>query len=303
MREGEIMDISLDLYRVFSVVAEEGSISDAARVLYITQPAVSQAVRRLERELGVRLFERGAKGVVLTREGEVLRGYVSSAMGMLDAGESRLRMLSMLDAGELRIGASDTVSKWFLVPIIRRFRDMYPNVSLTITNRTTAQTLELLQSGSIDIGYVNLPAETEGVVFEECMPVHDVFVGSQAYSDLQNRPVTPAELSRQPLIMLEEKANSRRWVNRHFRKNGVLLDPGVELGAHDLLLDFAGIGMGVACVIREFAAESMEKSRLFEIDLQPPVPQRAIGVCYNGGIALSPAAQKLIELSKSDGQK
>ena len=96
------MDISLDLYKVFSAVAEAGSISDAARLLYITQPAVSQSVRRLEHELGVKLFERGTKGVALTREGELLRGYVSSAMGMLEAGESRMRMLSKLDAGELR---------------------------------------------------------------------------------------------------------------------------------------------------------------------------------------------------------
>ncbi len=297
------MDISLDLYRVFSAVVEAGSISDAARVLYISQPAVSQSVRRLERELGVRLFERGARGVKLTREGELLRGYVTSAMGMLEAGESRLKMLSQLDAGELRIGASDTVSKWFLVPIIRRFRDMYPNITMSIINRTTAETLELLQSGSIDMGYVNLPAEADSVVFEECMPVHDVFVASEDYSELRDRSVSPAELARCPLIMLEEKANSRRWVNRHFRRNGVVLDPGVELGAHDLLLDFAGIGMGVACVIREFARDSIEKGGLFEIDLQPPVPRRAIGVCYNGGIALSPAAQKLIELSKEAGRE
>jgi len=295
------MDVSLDLYRVFITVAEAGSISDAARLLFISQPAVSQSVRRLEQELGVRLFERGTKGVSLTREGELLRGYVSSAMGMLDAGESRMRMLSKLDAGELRIGASDTVSKWFLVPIIQRFHDMYPNVSLSITNRTSAETLQLLQSGSIDIGYVNLPADVEGIVFEECLPVHDVFVAPQSFDHLRDRPVTPAELAKQPLIMLEDKANSRRWVNRHFRKNGVLLDPGVELGAHDLLLDFAGIGLGIACVIREFSESALEHSNLFELDLQPPVPQRSIGVCYNSGIALSPAAEKLIELSKAAG--
>ena len=141
----------------------------------------------------------------------------------------------------------------------------------------------------------------EGIVFEECLPVHDVFVAPQSFDHLRDRPVTPAELAKQPLIMLEDKANSRRWVNRHFRKNGVLLDPGVELGAHDLLLDFAGIGLGIACVIREFSESALEYSNLFEIDLQPPVPQRSIGVCYNSGIILSPAAEKLIELSKAAG--
>lgn len=297
------MDTSLDLYKIFSAVADAGSISDAARLLFITQPAVSQSVRRLEHELGVRLFERGAKGVVLTREGEVLKGYVSSAMGMLEAGESRMRMLSKLDAGELRIGAGDTVSRWFLMPIIRTFHEMYPNVSLSITNRTTAETIGLLQSGSIDIGYVNLPAEVEGIVFEECMPVHDVFVASDAFSELRDVPVSLSQLAKQPLIMLENKANSRRWVNRYFQKNGVVLAPGVELGAHDLLLDFAEIGLGIACVIREFSEHALASGELFEINLQPPVPQRAIGVCYNGGITLPPSAQKLIDLSKMHDHK
>ena len=291
------LNISLDLYRIFITVADAGSISDAARVLFISQPAVSQSVRRLERELGVRLFERGAKGVRLTREGELLRGYVSSAMGMLDAGESRMRTLSMLDAGELRIGASDTVSKWFLLPIIRKFHDMYPNIALSITNRTTSETLELLQSGSIDIGYVNMPAVGDGLVFEECLPVHDIFVASEDFSELRGRTVTLAELAKYPLIMLETKANSRRWVGRHFQKNGVILAPEVELGAHDLMLDFAGIGLGIACVVKEFVTDALESNRLFEIDLQPCIPERAVGVCYNGGITLSPAAQKLIELS------
>ncbi len=295
------MDVSLDLYKIFAAVAEAGSISDAARLLYLSQPAVSQSVRRLEQELGVRLFERGAKGVALTREGELLRGYVSSAIGLLSAGESRMRMLSKLDAGELRIGASDTVSKWFLLPIIRRFHDMYPNVSLSIINRTTAETLRLLRSGSIDIGYVNLPAEGEGVVFEECLPIHDVFVASEKFSGLRGQAVPPGEMAQYPLIMLENKSNSRRWVNLHFERNGVVLAPGVELGAHDLMLDFAGIGLGAACVIREFSAEAMEEKGLFEIDLQPAVPRRSVGVCYNGGIALSPAARKLIELSKPGG--
>jgi len=292
------MEKSLDLYRIFYTVAKAGSFSDAARELFITQPAVSQSVRSLETELGVKLFVRGAKGVELTREGKVLSDYVSSAMGMLEAGESRMHMLSMLDAGELRIGASDTVSKWFLLPIIRKFHKMYPNISLTITNRTTAETIRLLRSGSIDVGYVNLPAQGEGVVFEECMPVQDIFIAGDAYSKLQGRPVALEELAQYPLIMLESTSRSRQWVNQHFQSNGIPLLADVELSAHDLLVDFARIELGIACVIREFVQDSLASGELFEVQLEPPVPRRAIGVCFNSGIEPSAAARKLIELSK-----
>lgn len=292
------MEKSLDLYKIFHTVARAGSFSDAARELFITQPAVSQSVRSLESELGVRLFVRGAKGVELTREGKILSDYVSSAMGMLEAGESRMHMLAMLDAGELRIGASDTVSKWFLLPIIQKFHNMYPNISLTITNRTTAETISLLRSGSIDIGYVNLPAESDGVEFEECMPVHDTFVAGSAFSELSGRPVPLSELAEYPLIMLESTSRSRQWVDQHFQANGVPLVADVELSAHDLLVDFAGIELGVACVIREFVQNRLESGGLFEIQLEPPVPRRAIGVCWNSGIEPSAAARKLIELSR-----
>lgn len=292
------MDKSLDLYKIFHAVAKAGSFSDAARELYITQPAVSQSVRNLETEIGVQLFVRGAKGVELTREGKILSDYVSSAMGMLEAGESRMRMLAMLDAGELRIGASDTVSKWFLLPIIQKFHRTYPNISLTITNRTTAETIRLLKSGSIDIGYVNLPAESDGVVFEECMPVHDTFIAGNAYSELKGREVSLSELAEYPLIMLESAARSRQWVDHHFQSNGVPLLADVELSAHDLLVDFARIELGIACVIREFVLDSINDGTLFEIQLQPPVPARAVGVCWNSGIEPSAAAKRLIELSQ-----
>ncbi len=294
------MEKSLDLYKIFHTVARAGSFSDAARELYITQPAVSQSVRSLEAELGVKLFVRGAKGVELTREGKILGDYVSSAMGMLEAGESRMHMLSMLDAGELRIGASDTVSKWFLLPIIQKFHRMYPNISLTITNRTTAETIRLLRSGAIDIGYVNMPAGSEGVVFEECMPVNDTFIAGEAFSELRDRPVSLAELAEYPLIMLESTSRSRQWVDQHFQSNGVPLMADVELSAHDLLVDFARIELGIACVIREFVHDSLMEGELFEIQLTPPVPRRAIGVCWNSGIEPSAAAQKLIELSRGE---
>lgn len=286
------MDKSLDLYKIFHAVAKAGSFSDAARELYITQPAVSQSVRNLETEIGVQLFVRGAKGVELTREGKILSDYVSSAMGMLEAGESRMRMLAMLDAGELRIGASDTVSKWFLLPIIQKFHRTYPNISLTITNRTTAETIRLLKSGSIDIGYVNLPAESDGVVFEECMPVHDTFIAGNAYSELKGREVSLSELAEYPLIMLESAARSRQWVDHHFQSNGVPLLADVELSAHDLLVDFARIELGIACVIREFVLDSINDGTLFEIQLQPHLYLLALLECAGTAVLSHPQRLK-----------
>ena len=288
------MNINAELYRVFDEVAKAGTFSGAAAALGITQPAVSQAVRQLEDVLEAKLFLRSSRGVTLTQEGELLHGYVRSAMGLLREGEERLGKLRSLSAGEIRIGAGDTVSKWFLLPMIERYHRSFPDVKVSITNRTSDRTLELIRSGALDIGFVNMPISERGFIFEECFPVHDIFIAGERFSQLKDTPVTPEELARYPLIMLERASNSRRRVDRHFLSNGVALRPEIELGSHDLLSEYAKIGLGIACVTKEFV--DLENSGLFEIKLTNPVPRRSIAVCYSENIQLSAAPKHFISL-------
>ncbi len=293
------MNISTELYKIFSAVVKAGTFSGAAKLLDISQPAVSQAMRQLEDSLDVRLFNRSSRGVKLTPEGELLGGYIRSAMGLIEAGEEKLLKLRSLSAGELRIGAGDTVSKWYLSPFIGRYHTLYPDVKISITNRTTDGTMSLLRDGSIDIGLVNMPISEKGFVFEECLPVHDVFIAGKPFSHLQSREVSLSELASYPLIMLEQASNSRRMVERHFLENGVVLHPEIELGAHDLLMDYARIGLGIACVTREFI--NISDDELFEVRLSQRVPRRSIAVCYREDIPLSAAARQFISLLGEQG--
>jgi len=292
------MEVRLDHYRVFDAVARERSFSAAARALFISQPAVSQTIAQLESAFGTQLFLRHGRYIELTREGELLHGYVRSALGLLETGEQQLSRLHTLSAGELRIGAGDTVSRWYLMPAIERFHRAYPDVALRITNRTSRETLRLLQDGRLDLGYVNLPLSADGVLFEDCLPVHDIFVAGRGYEHLAGRSVGLEELCAYPLLMLEGASNSRRRVDRHFLENGIAPKPEIELGAHHLLLDFAGIGLGIACVVEEFSRHAIERGEVFRLDVQPPVPARSVGVCYLEGIPLSSAARAFIRLTK-----
>lgn len=291
------MDIDLELYRIFCMSAKTGSFSEAAKKLYITQPAVSQAIGKLEDSFETKLFVRSQRGVTLTKEGELLFGYIERALNLITEGEKKLRRVGELSDGELRIGAGDTVSKWRLLPVTSEFHRLYPRVSLSITNRTSWETVQLLLDGKIDIGFVNMPISASGAVFEKCFTVHDVFVAGEAFSQLRGKSLSPAQITEYPLIMLERNSNSRRQVDKHFLSQGVSLKPEFELGAHDLLCDYAKIGLGIACVTREFT--NGEKDGLFEIELDTPVPPRSIGVCYAENIELSAAAKRYIELVKN----
>lgn len=294
------MGANLDAYRIFSVVGRTQSFSAAARELYITQSAVSQAIRQLEQQLDCALFYRRSRGVVPTREGKMLLEYVGSALGLLQAGEERLEQMKQLLWGELKIAAGDTVAKNFLLKYLETFSAKYPAIKLQMVNRTTRQSIRMLKSGGVEIVVGNLPIEDEDIQVIPCRSVQDIFVASQRYAQLRGRRISRKELLEYPLILLEPLANSRRYVDRCFLKDGFTIHPVIELGAYDLLLDFARIHLGISCVIREFSVQALSQGDLFEIQLEDPLPPRQIGICTLRGVTLSHAAQRFVELVSAD---
>lgn len=293
--------VNLELYRVFCEVAACGSFSQAAQRLYITQSAVSQTVRQLETQLGRPLFVRGRRGAALTAEGRMLYQHIAPALGVLLTGEERFERMRKLQEGELSIAANDTISAHFLLPVLERYHSLYPEVRLTVVNRTSGQALELLKTGAADVALANLPLPEDTVDAVECMAVHDVFVAGERFAHLRGKTLTPQQLAGCHLVMLETLSNSRRYVDAFFAANGARLQPEIELGAHNLLLEFAGIGLGVACVLREFSQEWLQSGRLFELTLERPVPPRAIGLCTPRGMPPSFAAQRFMELLPKRG--
>ena len=289
------MNVNLDYYRIFSVVGKTLNFSSAAKELFITQSAVSQAIKQLEDQLGCTLFIRRPRGVVLTEEGKMLLEHINSALGLIKAGESKIEKMRKLLWGELKIAAGDTISKNFLITYLEKFNTLYPSIRLHIINRTSLQALQLLKSGEVDLIIGNLPLDDESVDVIPCADIHDVFIASTKFSELKGHPVSRRELMDYPVIMLEPLSNSRRYVERNFKSDGFILKPTIELGAHDLLIDFARINLGVACVIREFAKEVYSDENLFEIDLTPPLPARQLGICTLKGVTLSNAAQMFIK--------
>ncbi len=290
------MKADLSLYRVFTAVADEGSFVRAAAALYLTQPAVSQAVQRLEMQTGSKLFVRGRRGVRLTREGELLYRHASAALAMLEAGERQLARVQNLEAGTLRLGAADTITKEFLLPFLSAFRMLHPGVQLQVTNRTSVQLVQKVLDGKLDLAVVNLPVEHEQLCVKPILQVHDIFVAGHAFAHLKGKLLTPAQVAAQPLAMLEQASNSRRYVDAFFARCGVQLAPRIELGAHGLLPDFAAIGFGLACVVQEFCQKELCAGTIFPIQMDPEIPPRAVGACWLSAMEPSGAAKEFLRL-------
>lgn len=294
------MSINLEWYKVFRKVVQNESFSKAARQLFMTQPAVSQIISQLERELDTRLFNRTSKGVSLTDEGSLLFEYVNSALNLIDAGNEKLYELKNLSAGELKIGVGDTISRYYLLPYLEAFHTNYPSIRFKIINGTTVELIAALKSGEADIAVCNFPVEDETLEKRVCFDVQDAFVYGDRFKKLFLRPVPLQEITKLPLILLESKSNSRQYVEDFLSEKGVKIYPEFELGSHELLLEFAQINLGIACVVKEFSADYLDSGKLQEVEFLEPIPKRSIGVCYLKGVSLSPSASKFIEILEKD---
>lgn len=290
------MAAKLDSYRVFCEVAVKQSFSGAAKALFMTQPAVSQVILNLEHELDTRLFTRTSKGVALTADGKLLYEYVSSAVNLIEVGEKKLSESRDLIAGELRVGVGDTISRHFLLPYLEVFHNSFPNIKLKIINRTTLELCRILKSGEADIALCNLPVKDPALYVKKCIDIHDIFVCGEKYSHLCLAPVSFEEITEKPTIFLEHKSNSRQYVEKYFASKGIKLQPEIELGSHELLLEFARFNFGIACVIEEFSQEYLEKGLLYKLQLKEEIPERGMGFCFLKSVTLSSAARKLVSI-------
>lgn len=290
------MDINFELYKIFYHCAENKSFSAAARKLYISQSAVSQSVKQLENQLGVPLFFRKSRAIQLTSEGEMLFSHVSQAFNFLKAAEAKLQEIEGLHSGEIKIGVSDSICKYFIMPYIEKFSRLYSGVAIKIINRTTPQLLEVLKNGLVDMVISTLPVDKDIFNSTQFIKVNDIFVASEKFSELKNKEISLFELNRYPLLMLQSDSSTRKAVDAFFAEKGLTCSPEIELESLELLIEFAVIGTGIACVLRESALEHINKGQLFEVNIREKLPARDIGIVSMKNVLLSKAVKTFIEI-------
>ncbi len=288
------MAVKLELYRVFLEVAQQGNISAAAQRLFISQSAVSQSVKQLEEQLQVRLFSRSTKGVNLTSEGKLLLEYVSHALGLLHSGEEKIAQSRQLLTGELIIGASDTVTKTYLLSRLEAFHKDYPDIRIRILNGTTSMVLDYLHAGQVDIAFASEAPDETVYSVRHCVDTHTIFVAAPDYLEF-DKIYTMEDIAALPLILLERKASSRLYLERYFQERGIPIHPEIELGSHNLLISLARIGLGVACVTEEFSLSGLERGVIVPLKTDFEIPPRAVTMCTLQGVTPTSAANRFMD--------
>ncbi len=290
--------IDIELYKVFYTVAACGTVSAAGKSLYVSQPAISKSIKKLEDLTGCTLFIRSSKGVRLSTEGKILFDYVAQGLEYLQNGERILKKVRDRGHGQVRVGISNTLCRYYFLPYLERFHQDYPGIRITIVNRTSPETLQLLEKGLIDFGIISIPKDRSRFTFFDLMTITDVFVTGRNTIDLQG-PVQLQDLARYPLMMLEKDNVTRSLIDDYLSGNEIVLQPEIEIGSMDFLIEFAKIGLGVALVIRNFVTEELACGLLQEIPTQPALPSRKVGIVLPKNLPLSIAAEAFIEALRS----
>ncbi|MFZ5352506.1 MAG: LysR family transcriptional regulator [Bacillota bacterium] len=291
------MDINFELYKVFYHVASTMSFSAASERLYVSQSAVSQSIKTLEEKLQCSLFFRNTKKVRLTKEGEVLFKHVEQAYNFIKSGERTIEEMHSLNQGEIRIGASDTICKYYLMPYFKQFNSAYPNIRISVINRTSPKCIELLKNGSVDFSVINVPEKLSysNMTIKKTRELRDIFIAGANYFDLRGKSMSLKELEKYPMLALEKNTITREYYDRLMELHGVDITPEVDLGSVDVLIDMARIGLGIAFV-PEFCIKKEDSNEIFILNIKEKIPERYMGIVTLDNIPLSIAAQKFIEM-------
>ena len=290
------MDINYELYKVFYYVATSLSFSEASKQLYISQSAVSQSIKTLEKKLNQPLFIRSTKKVQLTPAGKILLKHIEPAMNLIRRGENQLLDTNTLGLGQLHIGASDTICRYFLVPYLKEFHKQFPNVPIKVTNATSLSCVDLLEQGKVDLIVTNFPNAklSPSYMQKTVLNFKDGFMANPAYFNLKQHEIPFEELKQYPILMLDRKSTTSEFLHNLFLQHQLELVPEIELSSNDLLIDLARIGLGIA-FIPEYCLTKDSKD-LYILKTKEPMPARQIVACVNPSLPLSASTEEFLKI-------
>lgn len=293
------MNVNYELYKTFYSVAKNKNITKAAHELMISQPAVSKSIKTLEDQVGCTLFIRNKYGVSLTEEGETFYKNIKPAIEMIEHAEETLQETLNLDYGTLSIGVSNTLTRKYLLPYIKKFHEQYPRIKIKISTSPTFELITQARNGLIDFIILNLPYQLPSDFKEtKLKEVNDCFIASKDWKELKGKTIPLKEMNNYPLILIAKGSNTRIFLDDFCEKNNIMLSPEMELASHSLVTAFTKIGLGIGYATKEFLKKDLKEQTLFEIKTAPTIPPRQIGATYLKQKQLNKASLTFLNLLK-----
>ena len=188
-----------------------------------------------------------------------------------------------------------------LLPYLKEFIKLYPHINISITCQSTNDTLKLLEENKIDVGLIGKPESLKNIDFYYLAEIKDIFVATKDYlRNLKARGVKEDRILQSSTIMLLDKNNmTRQYIDDYLQENHIVVQDSIDISSMDLLIEFAKISVGVACVIREFVKKELADGSLIEIPLGFPIHKREVGFAYKKSVKPSKSLELFVDFYKS----
>ncbi len=275
-------DINLNLYKIFYEVALSESISDASKKLFITQSAVSKAIKKLEEDLNTNLFYRNSKGVKLTEKGEELLFYVEEAFNNLVTAERTMTESKTLNKGKISIGVPSQIGSFYIFEDITNFHKKYPNIEITIISKTTTQLLKLLEQHEIDFIIDTSPINTkiDNIIIQPLIEVKNCFVAKSDTSIDIDKIKTIKDLANYPLVLPIKGTDNRKQLDKVFEKNNVELNNVINIHTSEMIAGSIKKDLGIGYIIYDVIKDNVENGEFKIIDIKENLPKITINLVY-----------------------
>ena len=287
------MKFNLEYYRTFFITANFLNFTKAAKQLYLTQSAVSQTIKKLESELGCALFLRRPSGLKLTKEGDILYDHVKKAFEELQTGEYQILKLSDFKAGSLQIGATETTLRFFLAPLIHKFKNEFPNIHINFIGSTTHDTCKKLSSGDIELAFLISPIPSE-YHFEliKIRTLQDIFFASKDFDIDLSKEYTPSEIIEYPLVSISSDNSVRGYIDNWFMKHNIIFTPEYTVKSTGLILPLVQNNLGIGILPFDYISEDLRQGKMVQIKMTDLPPKRYVYIAINPRTAASAIGQE-----------
>lgn len=287
-------DLDLNLIKTFLCVYECKSIVLASKRLYISQPAITKSIKKLENFLGADLFVRTPKGVVATAEGELFNSSCYNAIKIIDEGIKKISHLASLEEGYLNIGSSSTIIRKLLLPFIEQFSKKYPKLKISITDANSEKIEQYLKSGRIDVGILSVPINGDFNI-TPLTKTTDCFI---AHPNFEKDYLTKEEIASYPLILQKRPSSNRDYFEKMCIENGIQYTPSIEMSSFGLICDFVSKNIGIAYTIKDFVLDEINSGLVKEIKTDFNIKPREVILATNSNSINQNACKVFIEECK-----
>lgn len=274
--------INLNLYKIFYEVALSESISDASKKLFITQSAVSKAIKKLEEDLNTNLFYRNNKGVKLTDKGKELLFYVEEAFNNLVTAERTMIESQTLNKGKIAIGVPSQIGSFYIFEDITNFHKKYPNIEITLISKTTTQLLKLLEQHEIDFIIDTSPINTkiDNIVIKPLIEVNNCFV-IKADSSISIAEIKSiSDLVNYPLVLPIKGTDNRKQLDKIFEKNNIELNNVINIHTSEMIVGAVKKDLGIGYIIYDVIKDNVENGEFKILNIKEKLPKITINLIY-----------------------